>query len=64
MNKVKLEKNSDGTYHVTLPGGGATVPLSPQQAVQRLKEEEEKFQKAIEDMRARREELEKAIANA
>ncbi len=59
MNKVKVEKNRDGTVNLTLPNGGYSTAVSPQEAAKRLKGAEEEFQKAIDDMKARREELEK-----
>lgn len=59
MNKVKIEKNSDGTYNIDLPGGGHGHALSPQEAVKRLKDTEQEFQSALNDIKARREEFEK-----
>lgn len=59
MNKVEIEKNSDGTYNVTLPTGGQSVSLSPQDVVKRLNDAEQECQKALDDIKARREEFEK-----
>ena len=59
MNKVKIEKNSDGTYNVTLPMGGQSVSVPAQDAVKRLKAAEQEYQNAVDDIKARREELEK-----
>lgn len=60
MNKVKIEANSDGkTFVLTLPGGGQRHNLSAAAVVKSLKEEEQEYQKAIDDMKARREEFEK-----
>ncbi len=59
MNKVNIEKNRDGTVNLTLPDGGQSPAVSPQEAAKRLKGKEEEFQRAIDDMKARRAELEK-----
>ncbi len=59
MNKVKIEKNSDETYNVTLPMGGQSTAVSAQEVVKRLKSAEQEFQNALNDIKARREEFEK-----
>lgn len=59
MNKVNIEKNRDGTVNLTLPDGGQSPAISPKEAAKRLKGKKEELQQAIDDMKARREELEK-----
>ncbi len=51
MNKVKIEKNSDGTYNVTLPMGGQSVSVPAQDAVKRLKAAEQEYQNAVDDIK-------------
>jgi hypothetical protein len=58
MNKVNIESDRDGTVNLTLPNGGQSPSLSPKEAAKRLKGKVEEFQRAIDDMKARREELE------
>ncbi|MGH3626417.1 MAG: hypothetical protein ACRDRL_03100 [Sciscionella sp.] len=59
MNKVEIDENSNGTYNVTLPTGSQSVSLPPQDVVKYLKNAEQELQKALDDIKARREEFEK-----
>jgi hypothetical protein len=63
VNKVRIEKNSDGTYNVDLPNGGQGHALSPQQVVKRLNHAEQEFQTALDDIKARRQEFERMASD-
>jgi hypothetical protein len=63
MNKVVIERNSDGTYNITLPGGGQSTGVAIQDAIKRLKYAEQEFQAAIDDIKANRNQLEKNTAS-
>lgn len=59
MNPVTVEQSSDGIYLVTLPGGGQRHNLSKPEVVRVLREEEERYQKVIDNLKSKRAEFEK-----
>ena len=61
MNKTGIEVNRDRTYNVTLPHGANSHALPLDQAVERLKQGEDEYQKALDDIKAQRAYLEKKL---
>jgi hypothetical protein len=62
MNKIKIEANNDGTYVVTMPGGGQRICSSPADVASRLAHEEQEYQNTINDIRSRKQEYEAKAA--
>ena len=63
MNKVKIENIGGGKFVVTLPMGGQSVPMSAADVVERLKDEEKRYEAALENMRTRRQEMESIVSS-
>jgi hypothetical protein len=64
MNKVKVEANSDGTYVVSMPGGGQCHCKSASDVAKSLALEEQEYQNAVADIRTRKQEFEAKAAQS